>query len=61
MIELIKRTLPYIKVAFFFPLCWVIGGTIVATILLKFDVANSWAFFAYFAVGVAGTVWFARS
>ncbi len=61
MIELIKRSFPYIKVAFFFPLCWVIGGTIVSTVLFKLNVASPWPYLAYFAVGIAGTIWFARS
>ncbi len=61
MIKLIKRAFPYIKVAFFFPLCWVIGGTFIAVALLKIGVASPWPYLAYFAVGIAGTVWFARA
>ena len=61
MIDLLKRTLPYIKVVFFFPLCWVIGGTVVAATLFKLGIESPWPDFAYFAIGVAGTVWFARS
>lgn len=61
MIELIKRTFPYIKVVFFFPLCWVIGGTIVLAFLFKLGLQSPWPYLAYFAVGIGGTIWFAKS
>lgn len=61
MIELFKRTIPYIKVAFFFPFCWVVGGTLVLTILFKLGVESPWPYLAYFSIGIAGTIWFARS
>ena len=61
MKKFIERLLPYIKVAFFFPFCWVIGGTFVAVLLFKLGVESPWPYLAYFTVGIAGTYWFAKS
>ncbi len=61
MINRLKRLLPYVKVAFFFPLCWVIGGTFVLAALFMLGVSSPWPYFAYFAVGLFGTIWFVKS
>lgn len=56
-----KNMLALIKVAFFFPFCWVYGGTLVLVLLFQLGVNSPWPYLAYFSVGIAGTVWFARS
>ena len=61
MKDKLKDIQALLKVAFFFPFCWVIGGTFVLVVLLKIGVDNPWPYLAYFGVGIAGTVWFAKS
>jgi hypothetical protein len=51
----------WFRVFFFFPLCWVIGGMLVAGIVMAFGAEWQTACLAYFAVGIGGTVWFAMS
>jgi hypothetical protein len=61
MKDKIKNIQALIKVAFFFPYCWAIGGTLVLVLLFMLGVNSPWPYLAYFIVGIAGTVWFARS
>ena len=61
MKKFIERLLPYIKVAFFFPLCWVIGGTFTGVIVGMLGAPFPWPPIVYFIVGILGTVWFIKS
>jgi hypothetical protein len=51
----------WFRVFFFFPLCWVIGGMVVAVIIMIFGAEWQTACLAYFTVGIGGTIWFERS
>ncbi|MBM7070864.1 hypothetical protein JQC92_02260 [Shewanella sp. 202IG2-18] len=51
--------LAYIKVIFYFPLCWVVGGVLAISLLHFLGVSENLKIAAYFLVGIGGTVWFA--
>ncbi|MEC4724248.1 hypothetical protein HWQ46_01635 [Shewanella sp. D64] len=59
--ELIRSVAAFIKLAFFFPLCWVLGGTFALVLLKQLGAEYPWPYVGYFVVGIGGTVWFAKS
>ena len=59
--EWIRTIIALIKLAFFFPLCWVLGGTFVLLVMTKLGVGTPWQYISYFVVGIGGTIWFAKS
>jgi hypothetical protein len=61
MKEKLNTMLALLKVAFFFPLCWVIGGTFTGVIVGMLGAPFPWPPIVYFIVGILGTVWFIKS